>query len=205
MTTLLSPRQEAFCRFYVITGNAAESARRAGYSENSARQTAHENLTKPYILQRISELRAIAEDTRRREVALLLAPLEKALRQAEAAGDYRAVVRIVALQAQLTGLTGKQPELAGIDMAERPGAPGPLERIAAACAALARPTQAPAGARPPDIRDYLSDRHPDPLDRLALEDAIEAPHPQVIGSLLPPDAGSIDCEETPPSADPAHA
>ncbi len=50
MTTHLSPRQETFCRFFVVTGNAAESARRAGYSEGSDRQICYENLTKPYIL-----------------------------------------------------------------------------------------------------------------------------------------------------------
>ena len=129
---------------------------------------------------RISELRAIAEDSRRREAALLLAPLEKALRLAEAAGDYRAVIRIVALQAQLTGLTGRQDALTGLDMVERPGAPGPLERVSAAFAALSRPhrretpaTPAPVG----EIRDYLPDRRPDPLDRLSREDS--PPHPQL--------------------------
>ena len=180
MTTHLSPRQEAFCRHFVVSGNAADSARRAGYSEAADRQTGYENLTKPYILARIGELRAIAEDTRRREAALLLAPLEKALRQAEAAGDYRAVVRIVALQAQLTGLVGRRSALADMDMVERPGAPGPIERIAASSAALSRTR--PHGRAPDpgaDVRRFLANRRPDALDRLALRDLH---HPQLTGS-----------------------
>ena len=195
MTTLLSPRQEAFCRHFVVSGNAADAARRAGYSDATDRQIGYENLTKPYILARIGELRAIAEDTRRREAALLLAPLEKALRQAEAAGDYRAVIRIVALQAQLTGLTGRRSALADMDMAERPGAPGPIERVSASCAALSRSGQAGSRHDPgTDLRRYLVNRRPDALDRLALEDP---PHPQLTGAAaaapLSPAATDIDC------------
>ena len=35
----LSARQEAFCRHYAVSGNAADAARQAGYSGRSARQT----------------------------------------------------------------------------------------------------------------------------------------------------------------------
>ena len=45
----LTEKQKAFCDYYIETGNAAESARRAGYSHRTARGMGAENLTKPYI------------------------------------------------------------------------------------------------------------------------------------------------------------
>lgn len=45
----LTLRQERFVAEYVVTRNGAESARRAGYSERTARQIAAENLSKPDI------------------------------------------------------------------------------------------------------------------------------------------------------------
>ena len=52
----LNPKQERFCDEYVIDLNATQAAIRAGYSEKTARQTAYEILTKPYIQDRIAEL-----------------------------------------------------------------------------------------------------------------------------------------------------
>lgn len=43
---------------YLKTANGAESARAAGYSEKSARQTATNLLTKPYIREFLEERRA---------------------------------------------------------------------------------------------------------------------------------------------------
>lgn len=45
----LTPKQQAFCDYYIETGNAAEAARRAGYSAKTANVVGYENLTKPYI------------------------------------------------------------------------------------------------------------------------------------------------------------
>ncbi len=44
----LSTRQEAFCRHYAVSGNAAGAARQAGYAERSARQTGCALLERPY-------------------------------------------------------------------------------------------------------------------------------------------------------------
>ena len=54
----LTGKEEAFCRNYVITWNGTQSAKDAGYSKKTARQTASENLSKPYIRARIKELMA---------------------------------------------------------------------------------------------------------------------------------------------------
>lgn len=55
----LNPKQQAFCDFYIETGNAEESARRAGYSARTARGHAHKLLQnvaiKEYIQKRLSE------------------------------------------------------------------------------------------------------------------------------------------------------
>lgn len=45
----LTPKQQAFCDYYIASGNATEAAIKAGYSENTARSIGSENLTKPDI------------------------------------------------------------------------------------------------------------------------------------------------------------
>lgn len=52
----LTSKQERFCREYVIDLNGTQAAIRAGYSEDSARAIACENLTKPDIAARVAEL-----------------------------------------------------------------------------------------------------------------------------------------------------
>lgn len=49
----LTDKERIFCHEYIIDWNGAKSARKAGYSENTARETAYDNLTKPHILQYI--------------------------------------------------------------------------------------------------------------------------------------------------------
>tara|TARA_R110000796_G_scaffold73842_1_gene165859 strand:- start:6359 stop:6748 length:390 start_codon:yes stop_codon:yes gene_type:complete len=56
--TELTEKQAIFCEEYVKDFNATRSAKAAGYSEQTARQTGHENLTKPYIKERINLLKA---------------------------------------------------------------------------------------------------------------------------------------------------
>jgi phage terminase small subunit len=53
----LTEKQELFCRLYLIDFNATKAAKEAGYSEDTAYAIGWENLRKPEIQQRISELR----------------------------------------------------------------------------------------------------------------------------------------------------
>ncbi len=53
---MLSLKQKKFCEEYIISGNATEAAKKAGYSEKTARSQGAENLTKPYIQKYIKEL-----------------------------------------------------------------------------------------------------------------------------------------------------
>lgn len=54
----LTDKQEMFCREYLIDLNATQAAIRAGYSENTARKIGSENLTKPDVQNRITELKS---------------------------------------------------------------------------------------------------------------------------------------------------
>lgn len=56
----LTAKQQKFADYYIELGNAAEAARKAGYSKRTARSVGQENLTKPdiknYIDARLKEL-----------------------------------------------------------------------------------------------------------------------------------------------------
>lgn len=58
----LTDKQEMFCREYLIDLNATQAAIRAGYSVKTANRTASENLSKPDIQSRITELKAQRND-----------------------------------------------------------------------------------------------------------------------------------------------
>lgn len=51
----LTVKQQKFIDYYIATGNATESAIKAGYSKKTAFQTGAENLRKPYIQGAIKE------------------------------------------------------------------------------------------------------------------------------------------------------
>ncbi len=54
----LTGKQEQFCREYIIDLNGTQAAIRAGYSHESARAIASENLTKPDVQARLQVLMA---------------------------------------------------------------------------------------------------------------------------------------------------
>ena len=59
----LTEKQQRFVNEYLIDLNATQAAIRAGYKVDNARQTATENLAKPYISEAIEK--ALAERSRR--------------------------------------------------------------------------------------------------------------------------------------------
>jgi hypothetical protein len=61
LTPKLTPKQGRFIAEYLIDGNGTQAAIRAGYDAKNARQTAYENLTKPYIKAAISKARTARE------------------------------------------------------------------------------------------------------------------------------------------------
>ncbi|HMG92367.1 MAG TPA: terminase small subunit, partial [Chryseolinea sp.] len=52
----LTGKQKRFCEEYIFDFNGARAARAAGYSEDTAKEIASENLTKPNIQAYIKEL-----------------------------------------------------------------------------------------------------------------------------------------------------
>jgi phage terminase small subunit len=54
----MTPKQERFVEEYLVDLNATQAAIRAGYSADTARQIASENLSKPAIADAIAERRA---------------------------------------------------------------------------------------------------------------------------------------------------
>lgn len=64
MKDKLTPKQKLFADYYIETGNATESAKRAGYSEKTARTIGNENLTKPNIFAYIARRTKKADEKR---------------------------------------------------------------------------------------------------------------------------------------------
>ena len=100
----LSTRQEAFCRHYAASGNAADAARQAGYSERSARQTGCALLERPYVVERLRRIRLSWKRTERDETQIVLARLEQAWDAAVAAGSAYMMLRVLRFQAEIAGL-----------------------------------------------------------------------------------------------------
>ena len=102
----LSTRQEAFCRHYAVSGNAAGAARQAGYSERSARQTGCALLERPWIVERLRRIRLSWKRTERDEARILLARSEQAWDAAVASGSAYMMLRVLRFQAEMAGLVG---------------------------------------------------------------------------------------------------
>ncbi len=120
--TPLTLRQEAFCRHYAATGNAAGAARDAGYAEGSARQTGHDLLDRPDIAGRVRTIRAAWRAVERAEAQILLGRLEQAWDAAVEQGSASLMIRVVKLAGRAV-----RPRPAQRPPARRPVAPARRE------------------------------------------------------------------------------
>lgn len=68
----LTPKQKAFADEYLISGNITEAAKKAGYSEKSARVIGQENLQKPAVLSYIAERQKQIDNSRIADVKEVL-------------------------------------------------------------------------------------------------------------------------------------
>ena len=105
-TLSLSTRQEAFCRHYTASGNAADAARRAGNAARSARQTGSALLERPWIVERVRRIRMSWRRTERDEAQIVLARSEQAWDAAVASGSAYMMLRVLRFQAEMAGLVG---------------------------------------------------------------------------------------------------
>ena len=76
----LTEKQKRFVDYYVETGNAAEAAKRAGYSTKTAKQVGRENLTKPYLKSAIEARLKELESSRIADATEVLQYLTAAMR-----------------------------------------------------------------------------------------------------------------------------
>lgn len=77
---MLNARQKAFCEYYVASGNATESAIKAGYSEKTAYSIGQRLLKNVEVKAYIEELMKKIEDKRIATAEEVLKELTKALR-----------------------------------------------------------------------------------------------------------------------------
>lgn len=83
MDKKLTPKQKAFCDYYIELGNATEAAIKAGYNKKTARQIGSMNLTKVDIKQYIEERLKSIEDARIAKGEEVLQYLTKVMRGEE--------------------------------------------------------------------------------------------------------------------------
>ena len=60
----LTIKQQKFAEYYIISGNATESAIKAGYSKNTSAEMGYENLRKPHIKKYIDSVNDRLESDR---------------------------------------------------------------------------------------------------------------------------------------------
>lgn len=75
-----TPKQKAFADEYLKCGNQTEAAKRAGYSEKTARQAGAENMKKPVVLEYIQKRQKQIEDARIADITEVMQYLTSVMR-----------------------------------------------------------------------------------------------------------------------------
>lgn len=83
MECKLTPKQKAFCDYYIQTGNGSEAARLAGYRGNNLNRVASENLSKLYIKEYLEKNMKKLEDKRIADAREILEFLTRIIRNEE--------------------------------------------------------------------------------------------------------------------------
>ena len=102
----LNARQKSFCEYYVASGNATESAIKAGYKEKTSRVTASKMLTKANIKKYIDELMqkleseriASAEEVLQNLTAMMRGEIQEDVVVVEGEGDGVSSARVMKKQ-----------------------------------------------------------------------------------------------------------
>ena len=76
----MSEKQKAFCDYYIESLNLTDAAKKAGYSEKTARSMGSENLTKPDIKEYIELRLAQMEEKRVATASEVLEYLTRVMR-----------------------------------------------------------------------------------------------------------------------------
>ena len=102
----MTHRQELFIQEYIKTGNATNSAIKAGYSKKTARVIGQENLTKPALKKYIDELMqkleseriASAEEVLQNLTAMMRGEIQEEVVVVEGEGDGFSSARVMKKQ-----------------------------------------------------------------------------------------------------------
>ncbi len=104
MHSKLTEKQKRFIDHYVELGNATEAAKKAGYSERSAKQIGNENLTKLdyFIKERLEQLEdkriAKADEVLKHLTSMMRGEIDEDVVVIESVGDYESRARTVKKQ-----------------------------------------------------------------------------------------------------------
>ena len=105
---MLTPKQSAFVREYMVDMNATQAAIRAGYKEKNAYQIGSENLRKPQVQHAIQKQRAVVEETCRITVEWVLNQIAGIARKEDAADRDR--LKALELLGKYLGLWEKRTD-----------------------------------------------------------------------------------------------
>lgn len=75
-----TPKQKAFADEFLKCGNQTEAAKRAGYSEKTARQAGAENMKKPVVLEYIQKRQKQIDDARIADITEVMQYLTSVMR-----------------------------------------------------------------------------------------------------------------------------
>jgi phage terminase small subunit len=113
----LTPKQEAFCLAYVLSGNATEAYKQAGYSDGMATKTASEAasrlLKNSKVVARLAELRAPAAEAAVMTIAGHLDDLKDLRDMAKQEGKYSAAVAAEVARGKVSGFYVEKVEHSG--------------------------------------------------------------------------------------------
>ncbi len=100
----LTPKQDTFCREYLVDLNATAAARRAGYSNGTAHVQGPRLLANVRVAERIEELQSEAAERAEVTVDEVIEMLRQSYRDAKAANQHGPAVRSVELLGKRLGM-----------------------------------------------------------------------------------------------------
>ena len=104
----LRSRHEAFCQHFVLLGNAADAASKAGYAYEWARNQGYRLMRQPRIQARVAEIRSGLASAYCLDAGVLLGKLEAVYQRAVCEHNFHAAARCVEIQARIAGHTPTQ-------------------------------------------------------------------------------------------------
>ena len=114
-TEPLPPRQEAFCHYFVLWGNASVAASEAGYARKSAKNQGYRLGRRPRIRARIAELRRGLARAYGLDAEVLVGKLEALYQRAVEDHHFHAAARCVELQARMAGYVEGRHKVASVE------------------------------------------------------------------------------------------